>query len=185
MARPRVTTESQEDRNIRLFNEIYAEVAADITAKHIAKQQEPIIVTLKPYFEDTQIQALFLYDVDAKTDLKMIVPKEYTEVEWNTLMQQFIQAGIISQSFDRPIEPVAFAKFIRLIELNPIDIMNSKYEYFIDFYTQTELDKIVATIESFEILNYAKKAKYQNSLLDLRASNDIKALRALQNQISY
>lgn len=185
MARPRVITESQEDRNIRLFNEIYAEVAADITAKHVAKQQEPIIVTLKPYFEGTQIQALFLYDVDAKTDLKMIVPKEYTEVEWNTLMQQFIQAGIISQSFNRPIEPVAFAKFIRLIELNPIDIVNSKYEYFIDFYTQAELDKIVATIESFEILNYAKKAKYQNSLLDLKASNDIKALRALQNQISY
>lgn len=115
----------------------------------------------------------------------MIVPKEYTEVEWNTLMQQFIQAGIISQSFNKPIEPVAFAKFIRLIELNPIDIANSKYEYFIDFYTQAELDKIVATIESFEVLNYAKKAKYQNSLLDLKTSNDIKALRALQNQINY
>ena len=80
---------------------------------------------------------------------------------------------------------IRYIEFIRLIELNPIDIVNSKYEYFIDFYTQAELDKIVATIESFEILNYAKKAKYQNSLLDLKASNDIKALRALQNQISY
>ena len=43
----------------------------------------------------------------------------------------------------------------------------------------------MATIESFEVLNYAKKAKYQNSLLDLKTSNDIKALRALQNQINY
>lgn len=185
MARLRNISETAEDRNTRLFKEVYSQVETEITKKHIAKQQEPIIILLSPVFETTQIPALFLYDKDAKTDLKMLVPKLYSEAEWSLLMQQLIQAGVIEKALDRPTEAVAFAKFLKLLELDSENIINSKFEYFIDFYTQSELNKIVNTIETFEVVNYAKKAMYQNKLLALKNSNNIEALRLLQAEINY
>ena len=189
MARKNIITETPEERQTRLFAEAYKEVEADITSKHIAKQRDPIIVQLKPFFEPTSVNLIFFYDHESKADLKMLVPRLYEEIEWTQLMTQLKSVGIITEqeanSFVCPSVPVAFAKFTKLVQLDTVNPLNSSFEYLIDFYTQEELTKLTNTIESYEIVNYAKKADYQNKLLALKETGDISALRALQAQINY
>lgn len=189
MARYNEITETPETRHSRLFKEAYSQVERDITEKHLAKQKAPILVRLKPYFEPTEVTLLFYYDQSAKTDLKMLVPKLYTEDSWSSLLNSLVNANVLTAELAAtmacPIEPVAFAKFVRLVTLDPTNIELSEISYFIDFYSQDELTKLTHTIENYEIVNYSKKAIYQNKLLALKTSNNIVALRALQRQISY
>lgn len=183
MARQREVIESQEARTQRLFNLIYKEVEEEITAKHIAKQREPIVIQLKPFFEPTTLPFIFFYDHESKADLKMLTPRLYTEDEWNILINHLWPEG--GADFICPSVPVAFAKFTRLKQYNPENPLESEYEYLIDFYAQEELDKLTNAIEDYEIINYAKKADYQNKLLLLKDSNNIAALRQLQESIQY
>ncbi len=185
MARKREITETEQQRQARIFAEVYTQVDTEITQKHIAKQREPIIVPLKPFFEPTQVNLIFFYDRDSKSDLKMLTPKIYEEMEWNTLMQQLISAGIIEKAYECPTVGVAFAKFTKLVAYNTENPMASTFEYLVDFYTQEELDKLTAAIENYEVVNYAKKAAYQNELLALKDSGDTAALRTLQAKIVY
>lgn len=185
MARKREITESNQERQTRIFTEAYSQVEKEITEKHLIKQREPIIVQLEPYFEDAPVNLIFFYDKDSKADLKMLVPRTYTLEEWKQLMEQLISANIITEILPLPTQPVAFAKFTKLLQYNIASPLDSTYEYLIDFYNQEELDKLTYAIENYEIVNYAKKAAYQNELLTLKDSNDIVALRTLQNKIAY
>lgn len=175
---------NQEEKMTELFAEVYSQVESEITQKHIAKQREPIIISLKPFFEPNPLDFIFFYDHESKADLKMLTPRIYTEAEWATLMAKLWPAGTHSQ-FICPSVPVAFAKFTRLVQLNQTNPMASELEYVIDFYTQEELDKLTNAIENYEIVNYAKKADYQNQLLALKDSGNFEALRNLQQNIQY
>lgn len=175
---------NQEERMQKLFAELYTQVSTDITQKHIAKQREPIIVSLKPFFEPNPLNFIFFYDHESKADLKMLTPRMYTESEWDELMSRLWPEGGTKQ-FICPAVPVAFAKFTRLKTLNTENPLASNFEYIIDFYTQEELSKLTNAIENYEIVNYAKKADYQNQLLALKGTNNFEALRNLQQNINY
>lgn len=175
---------NQEERMKKLFAEVYSQVETEITQKHIAKQREPIIISLKPFFEPSPLNFIFFYDHESKADLKMLTPRTYTETEWNELMTKLWSTND-HQQFICPTVPVAFAKFTRLTQFNQVNPMASEFEYVIDFYTQEELDKLTAAIENYEIVNYAKKADYQNQLLALKDSGNFEALRNLQRNIQY
>lgn len=185
MARVNIITETEDQRQERIFNELYTQVDAEITQKHIQKQRDPVIVQLKPFFEPNPINLIFFYDHESKADLKMLVPRLYSEEDWATLMSTLKSQSIIETEFVCPSVPVAFAKFTKLVQYNATNPLASTFEYLIDFYTQEELDKLTHAIENYEVVNYAKKATYQNRLLALKSTQNISALRQLQAEISY
>lgn len=185
MARANIVTETEDQRQARIFKELYTQVDTEITQKHIQKQREPVLVQLKPFFEPSSINLIFFYDHESKADLKMLVPRLYSEEEWALLMNTLKAQGIIETEFICPSVPVAFAKFTKLIQYNTANPLASTFEYLIDFYTQEELGKLTNAIENYEIINYAKKATYQNRLLALKDTQNIPALRQLQAEIIY